>query len=74
MPKNFSWYIHFILGEMLANANGIFPSGLFPAGLFPAGIFHDRAFSRVNYCVNYDKKCLFNANLIDGVRRATDSY
>ena len=46
----------------------LFPAGLFPAGLFPAGIFYARAFSRVNYCVNYDKKkCLFNANLIDVV-------
>ena len=54
---------------------GLFPDGIFPAGLFAARIFHARAFSRVNYCVNYDKKkCLFNANLIDGVRRATDSY
>ena len=39
----------------------IFPAGLYPAGLFPAGISHARAFSRVNYCVNYDKK---NAYLI----------
>ena len=50
-------------------ANGSFPAELFPAGIFPARIFsrrnfHARAFSRVNYCVNYDKKRLFNANLI----------
>ena len=34
--------------------------------LFPAGIFPARTFSRRNFsCVNYDKKCLFNVNLID---------